>query len=42
MRNSFARAIGQCFAYCDLLLTPPLPELPVLLGTYAEGADRLG
>ncbi|MEU5434404.1 amidase [Streptomyces sp. NPDC020719] len=45
MRNSVARAIGQYFAEYDLLLTPTLPELPVLLGTYAkgaEGADGLG
>ncbi|GAA2984038.1 MULTISPECIES: amidase [Streptomyces] len=44
-RNSVARAIGRYFAEYDLLLTPTLPELPVRLGTYAEGsegADGLG
>ncbi|MFF1464332.1 amidase [Streptomyces sp. NPDC058330] len=44
-RNSVARAIGRYFADYDLLLTPTLPELPVRLGTYAEGsegADGLG
>ncbi|MEU9126631.1 amidase [Kitasatospora sp. NPDC048540] len=39
MRNSVARAIGRYFADYDLLLTPTLPELPVLLGAYAEGAE---
>ncbi|MBL1116464.1 amidase [Streptomyces sp. 110] len=39
MRNSVARAIGQYFADYDVLLTPTLPELPVRLGTYAEGAE---
>ncbi|MFF3071174.1 amidase [Kitasatospora sp. NPDC057936] len=39
MRNTVARAIGRYFAEYDLLLTPTLPELPVPLGTYAEGAE---
>lgn len=45
VRNNVARAIGRYFAGYDLLLTPTLPELPVPLGTYAqgaEGADGLG
>ncbi|MEU4116449.1 amidase [Kitasatospora sp. NPDC028055] len=39
MRNRVARAIGRYFTGYDVLLTPTLPELPVLLGTYAEGAE---
>ncbi|GAA3284462.1 amidase [Streptomyces lavendulae subsp. lavendulae] len=39
MRNGVARAIGRYFTGHDLLLTPTLPELPVPLGTYAEGAE---
>ncbi|WP_331733022.1 amidase [Streptomyces sp. NBC_01276] len=39
MRNGVARAIGRYFTDHDLLLTPTLPELPVPLGTYAEGAE---
>ncbi|MEV7598817.1 amidase [Kitasatospora sp. NPDC089797] len=39
MRNSVARAIGRYFTDYDLLLTPTLPELPVPLGRYAEGAE---
>lgn len=39
MRNGVARAIGRYFTGHDLLLTPTLPELPVTLGTYAEGAE---
>ncbi|MEU9075444.1 amidase [Kitasatospora sp. NPDC048538] len=45
MRNDVARAIGRRFTDHDLLLTPTLPEPPVPLGTYAdgaEGADGLG
>ncbi|MFJ8623633.1 amidase [Kitasatospora sp. NPDC093550] len=39
LRNSVARAIGRYFTDYDLLLTPTLPEPPVPLGTYAEGAE---
>lgn len=42
MRNSVARAIGRYFIEYDLLLTPTLPEPPVPLGTYAEGAEADG
>ncbi|MFB0630160.1 amidase family protein [Streptomyces sp. AB3(2024)] len=42
MRNGVARAIGRYFTAYDLLLTPTLPEPPVPLGTYAEGADGPG
>ncbi|MFC7896946.1 amidase [Streptomyces sp. NPDC057381] len=40
-RNKVARALARYFAGYDMLLTPTLPELPVLLGTHAEGAGRL-
>ncbi|MFD7631631.1 amidase [Streptomyces sp. NPDC059851] len=39
VRNRVARAVGDYFTRHDLLMTPTLPELPVHLGTYAEGAD---
>ncbi|MGA5823744.1 amidase [Kitasatospora sp. NPDC094028] len=39
MRNVVSRGIGRYFTDHDLLLTPTLPELPVPLGTYAEGAE---
>ncbi|MGE7386897.1 amidase [Streptomyces sp. NPDC004126] len=39
VRNRVARAIGAHFAAGDLVLTPTLPEVPVLLGTYARGAE---
>ncbi|MEV6395509.1 amidase [Streptomyces sp. NPDC051907] len=45
VRNRVARAVGAYFAHHDLLMTPTLPELPVHLGTYADGApgaDGLG
>ncbi|MFJ3876762.1 amidase [Streptomyces sp. NPDC090077] len=45
VRNRVARSVGAHFEAQDLLLTPALPELPVLLGTYgrgAEGADGRG
>ncbi|QKV90650.1 amidase [Streptomyces sp. NA02950] len=41
MRNRVARSVARYFATYDILLTPTLPELPVPLGTYAEGADDL-
>ncbi|MFC8866422.1 amidase [Streptomyces sp. NPDC057148] len=40
-RNKVARALARYFAGYDMLLTPTLPELPVPLGTHAEGAGRL-
>ncbi|MFD8754406.1 amidase [Kitasatospora sp. NPDC059577] len=39
-RNGVARALGRYFTDHDLLLTPTLPELPVPLGTYADGAEE--
>ncbi|WP_432040367.1 amidase [Streptomyces cucumeris] len=41
IRNRVARSVARYFAAYDILLTPTLPELPVPLGTYAEGADEL-
>ncbi|MFC8830566.1 amidase [Streptomyces sp. NPDC057137] len=41
IRNRVARSLAGYFDTHDLLLTPTLPELPVPLGTYAEGAEAL-
>lgn len=41
IRNRVARSLARYFDAHDMLLTPTLPELPVPLGTYAEGADAL-
>ncbi len=41
IRNRVARSLAHCFAGHDMLLTPTLPELPVPLGTHAEGAEAL-
>lgn len=41
VRNSVARAVGEWFAKMDMLMTPTLPQLPGLLATYSEGADRM-
>ncbi|MFL4910129.1 amidase [Streptomyces sp. MMS24-I2-30] len=41
IRNQVARSLARSFDAHDLLLTPTLPELPVPLGTYAEGAAAL-
>ncbi|WP_409239069.1 amidase [Streptomyces sp. PA5.6] len=41
VRNRVARALARYFATYDLLLTPTLPELPMLLGEYGEGAEAL-
>ncbi|MEV7425693.1 MULTISPECIES: amidase [unclassified Streptomyces] len=40
-RNRVARSLARYFDAHDMLLTPTLPELPVPLGTYAEGAEAL-
>ncbi|MFF1374825.1 amidase [Streptomyces sp. NPDC058308] len=45
VRNRVARSLARYFDTHDVLLTPTLPELPVPLGTHAEGAaamDGLG
>ncbi|MEU2212841.1 amidase [Streptomyces hygroscopicus] len=41
IRNRVARSLAGYFETHDMLLTPTLPELPVPLGTYAEGAETL-
>ncbi|MEU4893350.1 amidase [Streptomyces sp. NPDC044780] len=41
VRNRVARSLARYFDAYDMLLTPTLPELPVPLGTYAEGAEAL-
>lgn len=41
VRNTVARAIGRRFDRYDVLLTPTLPELPPLLGVFAEGVEEL-
>lgn len=40
VRNRVARSIGTHFEARDLLLTPTLPELPVALNTYGQGAEN--
>ncbi|MFD5698258.1 amidase [Streptomyces lasiicapitis] len=41
IRNRVARSLGRYFDAHDILLTPTLPELPIPLGTYGEGAEAL-
>ncbi|CAL9649681.1 amidase [Streptomyces albus] len=41
LRNRVARSLGRYFTGHDVLLTPTVPELPVPLGTHAEGAEEL-
>ncbi|MFG2502233.1 amidase [Streptomyces sp. NPDC048441] len=41
VRNRVARSLARYFGTHDVLLTPTLPELPVPLGTHAEGAEAL-
>ncbi|MBT2414539.1 amidase [Streptomyces sp. ISL-12] len=41
MRNRVARSLARSFDAYDVLLTPTLPELPVPLGTFAEGEETL-
>ncbi len=41
MRNRVARSLAAFFGSFDVLLTPTVPELPLPLGTYAEGASAL-
>ncbi|MER7052540.1 MULTISPECIES: amidase [unclassified Streptomyces] len=41
VRNRVARSLARCFDAYDILLTPTLPELPMPLGTYDEGAQAL-
>ncbi|WP_328609898.1 amidase [Amycolatopsis sp. NBC_00345] len=41
IRNRAARSLARYFDAHDILLTPTSPELPLPLGTYAEGAEAL-
>ncbi|MFD6305771.1 amidase family protein, partial [Streptomyces sp. NPDC060223] len=41
MRNRVSRSLARYFDEYDILLTPTLPEPPVLLGTHTEGAETL-
>ncbi|MEU7581506.1 amidase [Streptomyces sp. NPDC041068] len=41
MRNQVARSLARSFEAYDVLLTPALPELPMPLGAYGEGAGEL-
>ncbi|MFI8947252.1 amidase [Streptomyces sp. NPDC053750] len=41
IRNRVARSLARYFDTHDILLTPTLPELPMPLGAYAEGAEAL-
>lgn len=41
VRNRVARSLARSFDAYDVLLTPTLPELPMRLGTFAEGAQEL-
>lgn len=41
VRNRIARSLAQYFDTYDMLLTPTVPELPVPLGTHAEGVEAL-
>ncbi|MEU9604019.1 amidase [Streptomyces sp. NPDC048057] len=41
VRNRVARTLAGHFTAYDVLLTPTTPDLPVPLGTHAEGAESL-
>src|SRR5690606_21216222 len=41
LRNAVTRAIGAWFHELDVLLTPTLPGMPLRLGLYQQGAERL-
>ncbi|MFC8128786.1 amidase [Streptomyces sp. NPDC057302] len=41
VRNRVARSLARGFDAHDVLLTPTLPELPMPLGAYGEGAEAL-
>lgn len=41
VRNRVARSLARYFDAHDVLLTPTVPELPLPLGAYAEGAEGL-
>ncbi|MDM0009391.1 amidase family protein [Variovorax sp. J22R203] len=41
VRNTVARTVGSWFSSMDMLMTPTLPQMPGLLATYSEGAERM-
>ncbi|WP_369216098.1 amidase [Streptomyces flavofungini] len=41
IRNRVGRSLAGYFGTHDVLLTPTLPELPMPLGVYAEGAETM-
>lgn len=41
VRNRVARSLARYFDTHDVLLTPTVPELPMPLGAYTEGAEAL-
>ncbi|MFE9830582.1 amidase [Streptomyces halstedii] len=41
IRNRVARSLARSFDAYDVLLTPTLPDLPLPLGTHAEGVEEL-
>ncbi|MGW6054301.1 amidase [Streptomyces sp. NPDC055189] len=41
IRNRIARSLARYFDTYDVLLTPTVPELPLLLGTHGTGAETL-
>lgn len=41
VRNTVARTVGGWFSSVDMLMTPTLPQMPGLLATYSEGAERM-
>jgi amidase len=40
-RNNVTRSVASSFQEFDILLTPTLPELPLPLGVYADGAEDM-
>jgi amidase len=40
-RNRVSRSIAGYFGRHDILMTPTLPELPLAIGRYADGADNM-
>jgi amidase len=40
-RNQVTRSVAAYFGDYDILLTPTLPTLPLAIGAYAEGAEKM-
>ncbi|QET02144.1 amidase [Cupriavidus pauculus] len=41
MRNVVSRSVGAWFGDVDVLLTPTLPQMPLAIGAYGEGAGSM-